>query len=155
MGSSRPRDSIRAGKARSTKSAPKPRRKPARPKAPKLRTAADGMPHGGVPDRVPTDVEIALHEERGSLITAISILYGLHSILRRERDGDESEVSEAVEDAAKWSNSVELSGMTLVKLHTVLKNLDAIALGRTHVDPEDVALAEATRQLAHEQGGAA
>ena len=152
MGSSRLRNSTRPRNAHPPQ---KPRLKPARPKAPKLCTAADDVPHGGASDRLPTDVEIALHEERGSLMTAISILYGLHSILRRERDGDESEVSEAVEDAAKWSDSVELSGMTLVKLHTVLKNLDAIALGRTHVDPEDVALAEAARDLVHEQGGAA
>jgi hypothetical protein len=40
MGSSRPRNSTRAGKARSDNSSPKPRRKPA-PKYSKLRTAAE------------------------------------------------------------------------------------------------------------------
>jgi hypothetical protein len=41
MGSSRPRNSTRAVKARSVNSPHKPRRKPDRPKSSKLRTAAD------------------------------------------------------------------------------------------------------------------
>jgi hypothetical protein len=151
MGPRHPSNSTRPRKARSGNSVPKPRRKPVSPQPAKLRTTGE-VTHDDASDRVPADIEIALHEERGSLITAISILYGLHSILRRERDGDESEISEALEDAAKWSNSVELSGMTLVKLHAVLKKLDAIALGKTNVDPDEVALAEAARQLAHEGG---
>jgi len=99
-------------------------------------------------------VEIAIHEERGSLIEAISILFGLHSILCRNLAQDESEVSEDVEDAVKWADSTKLSEMLLVKLHTVLKNLESIASGDINVDPEDVAMAEAVREQSQIQRGA-
>jgi hypothetical protein len=44
--------------------------------------------------------------------------------------------------------------MLLGKLHTVLRNLDEIALGEPpDVDPEDVEMTEAVRSLSDEQGG--
>ena len=52
MGSSRTRDSIRAGKARSVKSLPRPRRKPARKPAQKLPTSADVLLLDGTRDPV-------------------------------------------------------------------------------------------------------
>lgn len=152
MGPTRPRNSTRARKAGSAKSAPKPRRQPPRPKPTKLRKV-DDAPHEAR-ERLPADVEIAIHEERGSLIVAISILYGLHSILRRQLEEDDSEVSDAIEDAAEWADSTKLSEMLLVKLHEVMENLDNIASGVTNVDPEDVAIVETVREQSQSQGGA-
>ena len=150
MGPSRPRDSTRTRKAHPPEKLSK---KLAIPKPSKSRTIR-GRLGDDLPDRIPAEVEIAIHEERGSLIVVISLLYGLHSILRRQLEGDESEVSEAVEHAAKWADFTKLSEMLLVKLHAVLENLDNIASGVTNVDPEDVAMAETARESWRGQGSA-
>ena len=152
MGSTLKSKSTRARKAGSAKSAPKPRRQTPRPKPTKPRKTGDAPRKAR--ERLPADVVIAIHEERGSLIVAISILYGLHSILRRQLEEDDSEVSEAIEDAAEWADSTKLSEMLLVKLQAVLENLDNIASGITNVDPEDLEIAEAVREQSQSQGGA-
>ena len=73
MGSSRPRDSIRAGTARSTKSVLKPRRKPTPPKQPsKLRKAADAR------DDLPvTELRELRSKLKGAMSTAIVVGYAL------------------------------------------------------------------------------
>lgn len=116
MGSSRPRNSTRVGKARSARSLPRSRRKP----APKPLKVPESLP-------IPIAVELAIHRERETLITSITLLFSLHCILRRQLEGL-GEVNEPVESAAKWVNVTELTTILLGKLHTVLNNLDEIAL---------------------------
>lgn len=159
MDSSRPRNSTRPAKGRRfVKSPSKRRRKQATPNPTRLRPAATveavRKMRDGDSGRLPAAVEIAIHEERGSLIVAISILYGLHSILRRQLEGDDSEVSDAIEHAAGWADSTKLSEILLVKLHEVIQNLDNIASGITNVDPEELAIAEEARAQSQSQGGA-
>jgi phage FluMu protein gp41 len=102
---------------------------------------------------IPIAVELAIQQERATLITSITLLFSLHCILRRQLEGL-GEVNEPVESAAKWVNVTELTTMLLGKLHTVLRNLDEIALGEPpDVDPEDVEMTEAVRSLSDEQGG--
>lgn len=166
MGPSRPRNSTRARKARSAKSVPESRRKPA-PKPFKVRNGRRRQWRPGpratatrVTQRKPADpipvataIELVIHQERGTLTTVMTLLFSLHCILRRQLEDDTDEVDEVVKDAAKWADVTELTSMSLVKVHTVLRNLDAIALGRTpDVDPEDVEITESVAELPHGQG---
>ena len=102
---------------------------------------------------IPEAIELAIQHERARLMTSITLLFSLHCILRWQLEGL-GEVNEHVESAAKWVNVTELTTMLLGKLHTVLRNLDEIALGKLpDVGPEDVEMAEAVRSLSDEQGG--
>ena len=172
MGSSLKAKSTRARVARSAKSTPKPRRRPVPPSFQRrTRKRRKGRPcplpkdcgatpaHSGRERRdkallgphIPEAVEAAIHEERATLITSITLLFSLHSILRRQLEGLD-EINEPVESAEKWVNVTELTTMLLGKLSTVLRNLDAIALGRTpDVDPEDVEMTESVAEMPHGQ----
>ena len=153
MGPLHTSNSNSATKARSVQKTHKRRGKP----RPGVRTTATRVAQRrkrASPIPVPAAIELAIQQERGSLMTSITLLFSLHCILRGqlERPG---EVNEAVESAAKWVNVTELTTLLLGKLHTVLRNLDAIALGRTpDVNPEDVEMTEAARTISDEQGGA-
>lgn len=87
-------------------------------------------------------VEQAIQEERGSLITAIAVLYALHNVLRRDMKGDHSDDDEAVEDAAKWADPTVLTSMLLVRLHRVVNNLERVGDRNGDVELEEVALTE-------------
>lgn len=140
MGSSLKSKSTRARRGRSARSSPKPRPKPVQ------KPSADS--------RLPAAIEIAIEQQRDSLTTEMTILYALHCILRRDQEGDDSEVDEAVRDAVEWTDPTDLTSMLLVRLHTVFNNLGKIARGETDVDPEHVALTEKVRELVRGQGGA-
>jgi hypothetical protein len=135
MGSSRPRNSTRATKARSVKrSSPSHRR-------------AAGRPSSPTEPRIPAAIEVAIDDQRDCLGTAISLLYCLHSALRREIADAGPEESEAIEDATEWANLTDITAMLLVRLHAVHRSLDFVSLGQADVDPERVMLGEAARQL--------
>ena len=95
--------------------------------------------------RIPAVVELAIYCERDSLITAMTVLYGLHSILCRAVRGDHSEPDKDVENATKWADSTVLTSMLLVRLHNVIRNLEKIADGKPDVDRTDVSLADGVR----------
>lgn len=101
-------------------------------------------------EQIIPDVEVAIRKWRGSLREAVSILYGLHSILRLQEVQNESEVSKAVEDAANLSDSKSLGEIRLVRFATVLK--DEIARGVINIDPEDVEMTDAARGRVRNQG---
>ena len=132
------------------------KRRRARVKSPNKRTPLKGRsnkrkslshPSDPITGRIPPAIEFAIGEQRGSLATAISLLYCLHSALRREiEDGGKVE-SEAVDDAADGADLTEISAMLLVQLNAIHNGLDTLALLQVDVNPEWVRLAEAARKL--------
>jgi hypothetical protein len=134
MGSSRPRNSTRARKARSAK------RTTGRPAADRPATLAK--------PRIPATVEIAIDDQRDSVGTAISLLYCLHAALRCETAYPAAEESEAIADAAEWADLTDITAMLLLRLHGVHCGLDPVALLHANPDPEMVMLMEE----AHKQG---
>jgi hypothetical protein len=134
MGSSRPRNSTRARKARSVKrtksSSRRPRRLPAATKS-----------------RIPAAIELAIDEQRSSIATAISLLYCLHSALRREIEDAGRIETETVEDAAKSADLTEISAMLMVRLNAIHNALDTVELGHANPDPEMAKLIEAVRTM--------
>lgn len=97
--------------------------------------------------RLPADLEIAIGQQRGSVGTAISLLYCLHLALCHEIEGGQIEGSEAVRDASQWADLTQITAMLLVRLHAVHTGLDSVSLVRAKVDPGDVLLADAAREL--------
>lgn len=134
MGSSRPRNSTRAAKARSVKDSPSRRR------------AADRPPAQSKP-RIPPAIELAIDEQRESVGTAISLLYCLHSTLRHQVDGAGPDEGEAVDDAAEWADLADITAMLLVRLHAVHSALDSTEIVQAKIDPERLALTEMAREL--------
>ena len=132
MGSSRPRNSTRAGKARSVKRTKSSGRRPGRLTA---------------KPRIPAAIEVAIDEQRTSIGTAICLLYCLHSVLRREIEDAGRIESEAVEDAAKSADLTEISAMLMVRLNAIHSALDPVELGRANPDPEMVKLIEAVHKM--------
>jgi hypothetical protein len=130
MGSSRPRNSTRAGRARSAKRTTSPRPQVAQTKP-----------------RIPPAIEIAIDDQRDSLETAISLLYCLHSALRREIEDTGSVESEAVEDASDQADLTDISAMLLVRLSSVHSALDPTELAQAKVDPEALRISELAREM--------
>lgn len=120
-GSLRARNSARAGKA-----------PPAKRSSPRKRTSARHLrATSGSPVKaraIPFAVQYSIDRQRGSLSAAMSLLYCLHSELRRRiEDGGPIE-SEAVEDAAEWVDLTAITSMLLVQLHSIHLGLDSISL---------------------------
>jgi hypothetical protein len=134
MGSSRSRNSTRAAKARSVKRTTSSRHRAARP------------PDQSKP-RIPPAIEIAIDDQRKSIETAISLLYCLHSALRREIDDAGRVESEAVEDASQGADLTDISAMLLVRLNAIHIALDSVALEQAKVDPEMLRITEMACRL--------
>jgi hypothetical protein len=117
----------------------------AKRKSPSRSSAAE--PPGEIQPRIPAAIELVIDNQRESICTAISLLYCLHSALRREiEDGGKIE-SEEVSDAADGADLTDISAMLLVRLNAVHSGLDSLALRQANVDPERVVLIEKVREL--------
>jgi hypothetical protein len=77
---------------------------------------------------IPTAIQNAIEEQRGELGTAMTLLYCLHSVLRRATDDAGEEESDAVENAAGWVDMTELTALLMVRLNSVLLALDSVSL---------------------------
>jgi hypothetical protein len=97
--------------------------------------------------RIPAAIEVAIDEQRSSIATAISLLYCLHSALRREIEDAGRIETEAVEDAAESADLTEISAMLMVQLNAVHNALDPVELRQANSDPEMVKLIEAVRKM--------
>jgi hypothetical protein len=137
MGSLRPRNSTRATNAHSVKRPSSHRRAPSRPRA-------------QTNPRIPPAIEFAIEDQRDSLGTAISLLYCLHSALRRGTEDPGPVESKAIEDETRWADLTDVTAMLLVRLNDIHSALDSVSLRHADVDPERVALAEAVRKLQNE-----
>jgi hypothetical protein len=97
--------------------------------------------------RVPDAIDFALDEQRDSLGTAITILYCLHSALRREIEDGGSIESEDVEQAAESADLTDITALLLVRLNKIYRALDSTELKKADIDPERLEIAEAVRKL--------
>jgi len=77
---------------------------------------------------IPSAIQSAIEEQRAELCTAMTFLYCLHSVLRRETDDGGEEESEAVQDAAGWVDMTEMTGMLMARLNAVHLALDSVSL---------------------------
>jgi hypothetical protein len=133
-------------------SIPKPPNAPAgKPRSVKRsfqsRRSAAGRPAAETKPRIPAALEIAIDDQRTSLGTAISLLYCLHSALRRETADAGSNEYDPVANASEWADLTEITAMLLVRLYLVHNALDCVTLKEVYVDPKRVELAEAARKL--------
>lgn len=97
---------------------------------------------------MPAAIELAIEDQRDSMCTAISLLYCLHSALRREVRHDAGRIeSETVENASKSADLTEISAMLLVRLHSIQSALDPTEVMEAKVDPEMLRLTEMARKL--------
>lgn len=135
MGSPRPRNSTRAGKARSV-----------RRSLPSSRGRNAGRQPNETEPRIPAAIELAIDNQRDSIGTAISLLYCVHLALRRELEGGPLE-NEAIEDAANWADLTHITAMLLVRLHSVHFALDSTEIVQAKIDGERLRLAEMAREL--------
>ena len=93
---------------------------------------------------IPAPIEFDIEELRGFLGTAISIVYCLHSALRREIEEGGPEDSEAAAEGAKLTH---VTTMLLVLLRNIHAALDSVQLKHAKVDPERVAMLETFSKL--------
>jgi hypothetical protein len=135
MGSSRPRNSSRAAKARSVKRSPTSRRR------------AAGQQSAPITPRIPAAIEIAIDDQRESIETAISLLYCLHSALRREIEDAGRIESEAVEKVNESADVTHISAMLLVQLDSSHAALNPTELVRAKVDEEALRISELAREM--------
>lgn len=142
MGSSRPRNSTRARKARSTKRSPRP-------------PSATHRPRTKHRSRVPIAIELAIDEQRDSIEFSISLLYCLHSALRRRIEDAGHIEPAAVTQAARSADLTDISGMLLVKLAAIHAALDPTELEDSKVDQGTMRLTQNARELhsTDESGG--
>ena len=108
--------------------------------------SAKRMPASPEP-RIPPAVEIAIDEQRAHIATAISLLYCLHSALRREIEDAGRVESEAVENASESADVTEISAMLLVRLDSIHTALDPSELVKAKVDPDMMRITEMAREL--------
>lgn len=129
MGSNKPGNSTRrrAEKAHSVKRPPKAPPPPSKP-------------------RVPPAIELAIDAQRASLETAITLLYCLHSALRREIEDAGRTESEAVESASESADVTHISAMLLVQLDSIHCALDPSELVKAIVDQEALRISELARE---------
>jgi hypothetical protein len=130
---SRTQNSTRARKERHAK------RSPLRPRAPEYLRPPNQL-------RIPAAIEIAIDDQRSSIAAAISLLYCLHSALRREIEDAGRIESPSVEHAAESADLTDISSMLLVRLDSIHSALDPTELVSAKVDPEMVRLTQMSRQ---------
>jgi hypothetical protein len=77
---------------------------------------------------IPIEINNAIEDQRRALVTAITVLHGLHTLLRRQTEDGGEEESEAVKDALGWVELPDLTAMLLQRLHSVHLALDCVSL---------------------------
>lgn len=77
---------------------------------------------------IPVEINNAIEDQRRALVTAITLLHGLHTVLRGQTEDGGEEEPEAVKDALGWVELPDLTAMLLERLHSVHLALDCVSL---------------------------
>lgn len=80
----------------------------------------------------PPALGLAIEEQRTSLATALSLLYCLHSALRRGIDNVGRMKSPGVQAAAQNANVTDITALLLVQLDSIHAQLDSHELMKAH-----------------------
>ena len=117
MGSSRKSKSTRAKSAR-------PRERPATREIPpevSTRAPAEAL-------EIPPGVLVEIEDQRGELVTVITLLHCLHVAIQQREDSVDNELNPRIEAAARWASLPEMTAMLLERTHAVLSALDVVNL---------------------------
>ena len=118
MGSSRKSKSTRAKSARPHQRRPRSRihRKAVNRSSAKVR-------------EIPAGVENEIENQRGVLVTIITLVSRLHVVLEHQEDSAaEQELNSRIEAAIKWASLPDITAMLLDRAHAVLDALDSVNL---------------------------
>jgi hypothetical protein len=91
---------------------------------------------GKRPFTLPPGVEEEIEERRRDIAGAMSLLYGLHSILKNHEDPGPAE-SRLLAEAIEWIELSDITELVLVQLHSVLQALDSVELKAAARDAEE------------------
>ena len=117
MGSSRKSKSVLAKSARPGE------RPPTREILPK----ASKQAQADVPE-IPPGVLDEIENQRGVLVTVITLLHCLHIVLEHREDNVDEEPNPRIEAAVNWASLPEMTAMLLERTHAVLSALDSLNL---------------------------
>jgi hypothetical protein len=117
MGSSRKQKSVRAKSAR-------PGERP--PTREILSKALD--PAQAEVLEIPPGILDEIENQRGVLVTVITLLHCLHVVLERGQEQIDQELNPRIESAVRWASLPEMTAMLLERTHAVLSALDSMNL---------------------------
>jgi hypothetical protein len=89
------------------------------------------------PFALPPAISEEIEDRRGDIAAAMSLLYGLHSILKNQSEDAGPVESEQLAAAIKWVDLTAITGLVLLQLHSIHTALDSVALMRAARDAED------------------
>src|ERR1700716_2889331 len=117
MGSSRKSKSVRARSARPGEQL----------SAHEILPKASNRTPEEVPE-IPAGVENEIENQRGVLVTVITLLHCLHVVLEHQEANVDEELNPSIESAVKWASLPDLTAMLLDRTHAVLHALDSVNL---------------------------
>jgi hypothetical protein len=117
MGSSRKPKSVRAKSARPGE------RPPTREILPKASNQAQAEVL-----EIPPGVLDEIENQRGVLITVVTLLHCLHVVLEHREDNVDEELNPRIEAAVRWASLPEMTAMLLERTQAVLSALDSMNL---------------------------
>lgn len=79
---------------------------------------------------IPPEIEERIENQRGMLVTVITLLHCLHVVLQHREGSIDNERGSHVEVAARWTSLPEMTAMLLERTHAVLSGLDSTNLTR-------------------------
>ena len=79
---------------------------------------------------IPAGVLDEIENQRGVLVTVITLLYCLHIVLDNREDNVDEDPSPRIAAAVKWASLPEMTAMLLERTQSVLSALDSLNLSR-------------------------
>ena len=77
---------------------------------------------------IPRGVLDEIENQRGVLITVITLLHCLHVVLEHREDHIDEELNPRIKAAVRWASLPEMTAMLLERTHGVLSALDSMNL---------------------------
>jgi hypothetical protein len=77
---------------------------------------------------IPPAVLDEIENQRGALVTVITLLHCLHVVLQQREDSADDELNPRMEAVVRWSSLPEMTAMLLERTHVVLSALDSMKL---------------------------
>jgi hypothetical protein len=80
---------------------------------------------------IPPGVANEIENQRGSLVTVVTLLHCLHVILLRQEDRADQDLDPSIRAALGWSSLPDVTAMLLQRTHAVLDALDSLNFMKT------------------------
>jgi hypothetical protein len=98
----------------------------------KIRPEAATQVQTGVPE-IPPGALNEIQNQRGALITIITLLHCLHAALERKQDHIDDELNPRLVAAVRWVGLPEITAILLERVHAVHLALDSVNLANVRV----------------------